>query len=202
MLDIFQCNFTNPHLLDSNNPGYFLFTDRSRVLSSKFCDGTNCANFNSSKAEALCREKKMVVKTIRTKSIEVLLEEAKRRDVDLRILLFFRWNLFFLKYTKIVFRDARPVFLSRRNANELPTYYLSIADYCSTKLEHHNFYVQNPALHHRLKVQTFEDLASNPETVAKEIYDFIKWDIPANLHSWIRKNTRKNSGFRFFLFYY
>jgi hypothetical protein len=107
-------------------------------------------------------------------------------------------NLFLRKKSTTFFRDARPVFLSRRNANELPAYYLDIADYCSAKLEQFNFFIQNPALHHRLKFQTFEDLAKEPETVAKKIYDFIKWEIPANLHSWIHKNTRETSGFRFF----
>ena len=65
-------------------------------------------------------------------------------------------------------------------------------------LEQFNFFIQNLALHHRLKFQTFEDLAKKPETVAKKIYEFLKWEIPANLHSWIHKNTRETSGFRFF----
>ena len=96
----------------------------------------------------------------------------------------------------LFFRDARPVFLSRRKAHELPpsTYYLNIATYCSEKLKQYEFYTKHPALHSRLKSLTFEELAENPEMDAQLIYKFIKWNIPANLHTWIQNNTHKSSG--------
>ena len=96
----------------------------------------------------------------------------------------------------MLFRDARPDFLSRRKARELPpsTYYLNIANYCREKLKQYQFYTENPALHSRLKSLTFEELAGNPEIDAKLIYEYIKWDIPANLHTWIQNNTHKSSG--------
>jgi len=93
-------------------------------------------------------------------------------------------------------RDARPVFLSRRKAHELPasTYYLNIARYCSEKLKQYNFYAEHYELHSRLKSLKFEELAVIPEIEARKIYDYLKWEIPANLHSWIGNNTRENSG--------
>jgi hypothetical protein len=100
------------------------------------------------------------------------------------------------KSFNLLFRDARPVFLSRRKAGELPPskYYLNIATYCSEKLKQYEFYTENLSLHSRLNSLTFEELAENPEIEAKSIYEYIKWDIPANLHTWIQNNTHKSSG--------
>ena len=93
-------------------------------------------------------------------------------------------------------RDARPVFLSRRKIRELPasTYFLDIANFCNEKLKQFNFYAEHPTLHSRLKSLTFEELAKNPEIEAREIYDYLKWDIPSNLHKWIQNNTKETSG--------
>jgi hypothetical protein len=100
------------------------------------------------------------------------------------------------KDLNLLFRDARPVFLSRRKAGELPpsTYYLNIETYCSEKLKQYEFYTENLSLHSRLNSLTFEELAENPEIEAKSIYEYIKWDIPVNLHTWIQNNTHKSSG--------
>ncbi|CBY10836.1 unnamed protein product [Oikopleura dioica] len=152
------------------------------LSSHNFCDGENCSHFNRSKAEALCRAKKRVIKTIKIGRIDILLKEAERRKVDLRVLLYFR--------------DARPVYLSRKKADELgePTYYLNIARYCSLKLNQFNIYAENLSLHSRLKSVKFEEIAENPEIEANIIYEYLKWDVPANLHSWIEKNTQTTSG--------
>ena len=92
VLDLFQCNLTSPALLNPRSTGQIIFKHKSKMLAShNFCDGDNCRHFNSSKAEALCRAKKRVVKTIKPARIDILLKEAERRNVDLRVLLYFRF---------------------------------------------------------------------------------------------------------------
>ena len=92
VLDLFQCNLTNPALLNPASSGKIIFNHKSKMLSSNsFCDGKKCSHFNSSKAEALCREKKRVIKTIKPARIDILMKEAERRNVDLRVLLYFRF---------------------------------------------------------------------------------------------------------------
>ena len=97
---------------------------------------------------------------------------------------------------KDTFRDARPVFLSRMKAHEFPpsTYYLNIARYCSEKLKQYEFSSEHLALNSRLKLVTFEELAENPEIQARKIYEYLNWNIPANLHTWIQNNTQQNLG--------
>ena len=60
VLDLFQCNFTNPAFLSKT--GHIVFNDKSKMLASQ-------NHFKRSKAEALCRSKKRVIKTIKPASI-------------------------------------------------------------------------------------------------------------------------------------
>ena len=41
---------------------------------------------------------------------------------------------------------------------------------------------------------TFEKLADQPKTEARDVYDFLNWKSSKNLLKWIEKNTRKNKG--------
>ena len=86
ILDLFQCNFTNPLLLQdrADVKGRIFFSIRSKVLNS-LEDKTNFT-----KIKALCKEKRRVIKTIKPADIDILLREAEKRDVDLRIILYFR----------------------------------------------------------------------------------------------------------------
>ena len=84
-LDLIQCNFTNP-LLYSNTADSkekIIFSQRSKALNS-------LKSFNVEDAENLCREKRRVIKTIKPANIGILLQEVDRRNLDLRILLYFR----------------------------------------------------------------------------------------------------------------
>ena len=81
VLDLFQCNFTNPAFLSKT--GKIVFNYKSKMLASQ-------NHFKRSKAEALCRSKKRVIKTIKPARIDILLKEAEKRKIDLRVLLYFR----------------------------------------------------------------------------------------------------------------
>jgi len=84
-------NFTNPALINPKSTGQIIFKQKSKILAShKFCDGEKCRHFNSSKAEDICRAKKRVIKTIKPARIDVLLKEAERRNVDLRVIIYLR----------------------------------------------------------------------------------------------------------------
>jgi len=41
---------------------------------------------------------------------------------------------------------------------------------------------------------TFENVAEKPKTEARNIYDFLKWDLSENLLKWIEKNTQNDKG--------
>ena len=92
ILDLFQCNFSNPDLLKINpNRTNIVFEKKDRVLKQPVCDSNkNCRQIEIDEAEELCKEKKRVIKTIKPANIEILLKEAERRNIDLRVLLYFR----------------------------------------------------------------------------------------------------------------
>lgn len=178
ILDLFQCNFTNPPLLSDrlDSKGRINFSRRSQALSSLG------KKFSLKEAEALCIEKQRVIKTIKPADIGVLLREANKRAVDLRVLLYFR--------------DARPVFLSRVEANGIGdgNYFINIANYCTEKLRQWDFFYQHLNLGSKLKTVTFESLAERPEIEAGDIYDFLKWEFSKKLVNWIQKNTQDEKG--------
>jgi len=91
VIDLFQCNLTSPALINPKSTGQIIFKHKSKILAShKFCDGEKCRHFKSSKAEDIFRAKKRVIKTIKPARIDVLLKEAERRNVDLRVIIYFR----------------------------------------------------------------------------------------------------------------
>ena len=63
------------------------------LVSQKSCEGEDCDHFKTDilKAEALCRKNKRVIKTIKPARIDILLKEAEKRNIDLRVLLYFRY---------------------------------------------------------------------------------------------------------------
>ena len=139
ILDLFQCNFTNPLLL-SDRPDSIKrinFFTRSQALNSLG------KKLTLKKAEALCKDRRRVIKTIKPADIGVLLREADKRDVDLRVLLYFR--------------DARPVYLSRVEANGLGdgNYLMNIANYCTEKLRQWDFFYQHLKFGSKLKNSDF-----------------------------------------------
>ena len=134
------------------------------------------------KAEALCKERKRVIKTIKPADIGALLQEADKRDIDLRVLLYFR--------------DARPVYVSRVEANGLGdgNYLMNIANYCTEKLRQWDYASEHLNLGSKLKTVTFESLAERPKIETEDIYDFLKWEFSNKLENWIEKNTQNDKG--------
>ena len=178
ILDLFQCNFSNPLLLSDrlDSKEKIIFSRRSQALNSFG------KKLNLNEAEALCKERRRVMKTIKPADIGVLLREADKRDVDLRVLLYFR--------------DARPVYLSRVEANGLGdgNYLINIANYCTEKLRQWDYFSQHQNLGSKLKTVTFESLAEKPKIEAGEIYDFLKWKFSKKMEIWIEKNTQNDKG--------
>ena len=99
ILDLYQCNFTSPHLLTSQKAkNSIVFEKKDKLLKKKVCDGKKCRHYTINDAEDLCKRKKRVFKTIKPANIEILLKEAERRTVDLRVLLYFRLEIVFFSF--------------------------------------------------------------------------------------------------------
>ena len=80
VLDLFQCNFTNPLLILNKK---IVFVKKSQALNS-------LKSANLKEAEKLCKKRRRVIKTIKPADVGILLRESEKRDVNLRILLYFR----------------------------------------------------------------------------------------------------------------
>ena len=81
--------------MHSNTSQKVVFEYKDRILENyKISDGEKYRHFKIPEAEELCREKKRVIKTIKPANIEILLKEAEKRNVDLRVLLYFRQYFF------------------------------------------------------------------------------------------------------------
>ena len=120
--------------------------------------------------------------------------ESRMKETSIWGFLCTTGNIPSLSYPQIVLRDAGPVFLSQRKLGKLADFYKSIGTYCTEKSKEKKFYDENPQLQDQLFQVKFEELAENASFQTKNIYDFLHWDFPENMDTWIKDNTESSSG--------
>ncbi|XP_002734764.1 carbohydrate sulfotransferase 1-like [Saccoglossus kowalevskii] len=185
--ELYNCRFPDYYLDMINN---FSLTKSKSNCFKKVChSGFSCQRTVLSEFVQGCGNYKYIaMKVLRLQSLKVLKPLVLEEKIDLKIIHLIRdpsgiacsrtckgfWDVRRRKIIekqsdllKSVVHDCKQVFGMVLYAKNMPTW-----------------------LQDRYKIVRYEDLASDPITIAKDIYKFLHMDIPYEVTSWIEENTK------------
>ncbi|XP_072048331.1 carbohydrate sulfotransferase 1-like [Amphiura filiformis] len=194
---LYRCDFTElPNWTRLRDLCFHIGTDPIRSMASY------CRSKKNNNLAAMCRKHKgIAIKTIRVSDIQNLYDLVTDPKLNFKVIHLVRdprgiMNSRYKTLKKVgEVRAERLYSTTNGNSGPEPMRANEVSEICTHMERNLKYWLDTPEwLAGRYKLVRYEDLAGNPLSVTRDLYNFIQTPLPHSVTQWIDRNTKHTTG--------